>query len=435
MKIEQLHQLFLASKGVATDTRSIRSNQLFFALKGDNFNGNTFAWQALKKGASYAIIDEQEQAKGEKYIVVEDVLETLQKLANFHRKYLETPLLAITGSNGKTTSKEIISAVLRKKFELVATIGNLNNHIGVPLTLLSLKKSTEFGIIEMGANHHGEIGLLCKIAEPDYGYITNFGKAHLEGFGSVEGVVKAKSEMYDHLQGNKKLLFINADDPIQRKKLNYENTFSFGQSAEAEVSVKYPENTKTAAVEFQEKLFNSQLTGSYNAVNIAAAICIGTYFKIAPEHVEKAILSYSPQNNRSQLISVGSVSLLMDAYNANPTSMRAALESFKSYPAEKKIIFIGDMFELGSEAEKEHQDIVNYVSTCNFSQAYVVGKNFFKTNTAGGNIRKFESFDDLKESFGSLDTKNSLVLIKGSRGMALERLVDFFKAKENKASV
>ncbi len=302
MKIERLHELFLASKGITTDTRKIQRNQLFFALKGDNFNGNLFAEQAVNKSGSFAIIDEKDYATGDNFILVPDVLKTLQELATYHRNYLKIPILAITGSNGKTTSKELINAVLRRKFETIATEGNLNNHIGVPLTLLSMKKSTEFGIVEMGANHAGEIRDLCRIAQPDFGYITNFGKAHLEGFGSVEGVIRAKSELYDHLKQNGKLIFLNIDDPVQEKQLAYPSVFTFGSGEKADVKVEYPDTTKTAEVSHQGNLYSSVLTGNYNAVNIAAAICIGTYFKVPGEGISKAIANYTPKNNRSQLI-------------------------------------------------------------------------------------------------------------------------------------
>ena len=333
MKIEELHKLFLESKGVTTDTRKIKRDQLFFALKGDNFNGNLFAAQAVLKSGSYAVVDEEEYAVNDSFILVPNVLRTLQSLATYHRIFLQIPILAITGSNGKTTSKELINVVLKRKFETVATEGNLNNHIGVPLTLLSMKTSTEFGIVEMGANHPGEIRYLCEIARPDFGYITNFGKAHLEGFGSVEGVIRAKGELYEHLKSNEKLIFLNIDDPIQQIHSTYPKVFTFTHSKQASVKVEYPDTTKTAAVLYNGNLFTSVLTGNYNAVNIAAAITIGTYFKVPQEAMVKAIASYIPKNNRSQLVHLGENTLLMDAYNANPTSMHASLSSFENYPA------------------------------------------------------------------------------------------------------
>ncbi|HSI71062.1 MAG TPA: UDP-N-acetylmuramoyl-tripeptide--D-alanyl-D-alanine ligase [Gillisia sp.] len=434
MKIEKLYQLFLKSNGIATYTRSIRTNQLFFALKGENFNGNTFAWQAIKKGAAYAILDEEDYAQGDRYIVVRDVLKTLQDLATHHRKTLGLPILAITGSNGKTTSKELIYAVLRKKFNTLATTGNLNNHIGVPLTLLSLKSQTEFGIIEMGANHPGEIKMLCEIALPDYGYITNFGKAHLEGFGSLEGVIKAKSELYDHLKARQKHIFINADDEIQRKNLSYPHRFSFGENIDADVIVDYNIAGNTAAIKSNGETYLSSLTGSYNAVNIAAALCIGTYFRVQQESIKKAILDYFPKNNRSQILKIGNNTLLMDAYNANPTSMKAALESFSKASAPHKAVILGDMFELGKDSAKEHQEIVNYLETTGFDQIFLTGENFYNTDISEGNIRKFKSFEDLKNALKNSYLQNTYILIKGSRGMALERVTEILKEKETEGS-
>ncbi len=429
MDIEKLHNLFLQSSGIATDTRILKKDQLFFALKGENFNGNKFADQALEKEAGYVVIDESVIPKNDRYILVSDVLLTLQQLASYHRKYLGIPILAITGSNGKTTTKELINAVLSRKFNTVATAGNLNNHIGVPLSLLSMNKSTEFGIIEMGANHAKEIERLCEIAQPDCGYITNFGKAHLEGFGSIEGVIKAKSELYDYLKSHEKLIFLNADDPIQQKHRSYKNTFSFGTSGHEDVVVQYKDNLETAEVIQEGNLYKSNLTGSYNSRNIAAAICIGLHFKIPSWDIENAIASYNPQNNRSQIVKLGTVTFLMDAYNANPTSMTAALESFHKYPAENKIVILGDMFELGETSAEEHQEIMNLAETMNFKRAFLVGSNFNTTNSQKGKIEKFESFSDLAEKIKETDFHNSYILVKGSRGMALERILDVMKNK------
>jgi len=428
MNIQELHQLFLKSSGVATDTRCIEPNQLFFALKGENFNGNKFASQALKNGAGYAIIDENEVAQTEQLISVTNVLETLQELANFHRNHLGIPILAITGSNGKTTSKELICAVLSKKFNTVATVGNLNNHIGVPLTLLSMKRTTEFGIVEMGANHPKEIENLCKIAQPDYGYITNFGKAHLEGFGSIEGVIAAKSELYNYLKENNKFLFLNADDPIQQKQLSYKNSFSFG-SSKSDIPVEYIINKEYAEVLCNGFVFNSLLPGNYNAINMAAAICVGHYFEVPVKSIKESIANHTSQNNRSQIIELGKTTLLMDAYNANPTSMRAALESFNKFPANNKVAILGDMFELGATSEKEHQDLVTYLEKLNFSQVFLIGTNFKKAKANSPKIQQFEKFPELEEAIISTDLQNTKVLIKGSRGMALERLLDVFKRK------
>ena len=422
MKIKDLHKLFIESKGIATDTRKIQRNQLFFALKGDNFNGNHYAAQAVNKSGSHAIIDEAEYASGNKFILVTNVLKTLQDLATFHRNYLKIPILAITGSNGKTTSKELINAVLKRKFDTVATEGNLNNHIGVPLTILSMKTSTEFGIVEMGANHPGEIRALCEIAQPDYGYITNFGKAHLEGFGSVEGVIRAKSELYEHLKNNRKLIFLNLDDPIQQNHVTYSSVFTFGNNENADVKVEYPETIKTAVVMQNGNAYSSVLTGSYNAVNIAAAICIATYFKVPQKAIVKAIASYTPKNNRSQIVNLGNNTLLMDAYNANPTSMRAALESFKNYPSGSKWVILGDMFELGESSKLEHQEITSFVEKMDLAKAFLIGNNFYDVKVSDEKILKFKDFRDLEEALRSSPPDNCHILVKGSRGMALERV-------------
>ncbi|TBW27388.1 UDP-N-acetylmuramoyl-tripeptide--D-alanyl-D-alanine ligase [Gramella sp. KN1008] len=426
MNSARLHQRFLLCSGADTDTRKIKKDSMFFALKGDNFNGNKFAAEALQKGARYAVVDDKKYAENkEDYIVVKDVLEALQKLAIFHRNYLGLPILGITGSNGKTTTKELLQAVLSRKFKTIATKGNLNNHIGVPLTLLSMDGETEFGIVEMGANHQLEIEFLCSIANPDYGYITNFGKAHLEGFGSLEGVIKGKTELYKHLQEKNKLIFLNLDDEIQKKHHNYKHTFTFGESRLADVKMKYQRGLPTAQVLYNKTEFQSKLTGDYNTTNIAAALCIGLYFKVKFEEIQQAIQEYSPQNNRSQVIESGSNLIIMDAYNANPTSMHAALQNFKDLKTSKqKIAILGDMFELGSAAETEHQVIANFVENSNFSETYLLGDNFKRTNTSSDFIFKFKSMDSLKQHLEETNFENCYFLIKGSRGMALERALE-----------
>ena len=326
MEIEKLHTLFLECHSACTDTRKIDQNDMFFALKGDNFNGNAFASEALNTGAKYVIIDEAAYKISEQTIVVENVLETLQKLATFHRVYLKTPIIALTGSNGKTTTKELINATLSQKFKTTATVGNLNNHIGVPLTLLSMNQETEIGIVEMGANHQKEIAFLCNIAKPDYGYITNFGKAHLEGFGGVEGVIKGKSEMYTFLLANNKTIFVNANDPIQVEKTKSGNTFMFGNNKQkTDVIVTFLDAQPFVKCEYKNNIIESKLIGEYNFNNIAAAIAMGCYFKVDDESIKLAIENYNPINNRSQILEKNTNKIILDAYNANPTSMQAAL--------------------------------------------------------------------------------------------------------------
>ena len=422
MTIEQLHQLFLEFPQVCTDTRKISPNCIFFALKGDNFNGNKYAAQALEKGASYAIVDEEEFAGSDNTILVKNVLTTLQNLSQFHRNYCKAKVIGLTGSNGKTTTKELITAVLSKKYKTIATKGNLNNHIGVPLTLLSITPDTEMAIVEMGANHLNEIEFLCKLAEPDFGYITNFGKAHLEGFGSEEGVIKGKSELYDFLTSHNKSVFFNADDPIQKEKLSTViKKFGYSQNDNEFFNIKLIGADPFVKIAVGDIHITTQLVGSYNFTNCCAAILIGKYFNVEMDEIKKGIENYIPQNNRSQIIDKNGHHIILDAYNANPTSMKAALENFQQLKAHYKVAFLGDMFELGKTAEKEHQEICNIATNMNFDQVFLIGENFFKTKS---DCSKFKSFDHLKETLNNKTLKNATILIKGSRGMALERILD-----------
>ena len=424
MEIEALHSIFLEYPNISTDTRKIKENDIFFALKGDHFNGNTYAQQALDKGASYVIIDEEEFKVNEKTIVVKNVLQTLQQLANFHRNYSKAKIISLTGSNGKTTTKELIHAVLAKKYKTVATKGNLNNHIGVPLTLLSIKPETEIAIVEMGANHQKEISFLCKIAEPDFGYITNFGKAHLEGFGGVQGVIKGKSELYDHLTAYGKTIFLNADDPIQMEKLEaYPNKLGYSTDKSGFYNIRFLSANPFVSLQVDAIEINTQLIGAYNFTNCCAAVLMGNYFKVKLEEIKNAIENYAPDNNRSQIINKGGYHIVLDAYNANPSSMSAAIQNFSLLSNKKKILLLGDMFELGSSAEEEHQATVDLTQTLGFDNVYLIGENFYQTTTP---FQKFEKFEDLKNflSQNSLP-QESAILIKGSRGMALERILDF----------
>ena len=423
MIIEAIHKHFIKSSGICTDTRSINNNCLFFALKGANFNGNTFANNAIEKGAYKVIIDEKE-FQNDHSILVHNVLETLQELATFHRNYLNIPIIALTGSNGKTTTKELINVVLSKKYNTIATKGNLNNHIGVPLTLLAMNSNTEIGIVEMGANHHKEIELLCKIAKPDYGYITNFGKAHLEGFGSIEGVIEAKTEMYRYLKSKKNTVFVNFNDKKQRKHSEGINRYTFGDE-DQNCTIKLVDASNEVLLRYQNTTIQSHLIGQYNYTNIAASIAIGEFFKVTAEHIKAAIENFIPSNNRSQLLVKGTNNIILDAYNANPSSMMAALENFIQSQGDQKTVFLGDMFELGPDAEKEHQNIVSYIENNYKGTCYLVGENFNKTKVNASTIYKFKTFEALKRSLNRAPLNNQHILIKGSRGMALERVFKY----------
>jgi UDP-N-acetylmuramoyl-tripeptide--D-alanyl-D-alanine ligase len=417
MKTATLYNLYQQHFLVDTDTRNIRKNTIFFALKGDNFNGNTFAEQALKLGASYAVVDEKEFQTNDRILLVADVLKALQELANFHRKQLHIPIIGLTGSNGKTTTKELIHVVLSKKFNTIATKGNLNNHIGVPLTLLSMTNKTELGIVEMGANHQKEIEFLCTICEPDFGYITNFGKAHLEGFGGVEGVIKGKSELYTFLKANQKTAFVNADDAIQVEKTKEIKSVSFTTE-----TIQFLEVNPFVKLSYGNTTIQSNLIGKYNFTNIAAAIAMGTYFKISETAIKEAIESYIPANNRSQILTTKYNTIILDAYNANPSSMQVALENFDTLKAPSKVVILGDMFELGKESEHEHQAIVDLATAFNFDETYFVGENF---NIAKTNKPQFKTYQVFEDFLKKNPLKNYSILIKGSRGMRLERILEF----------
>jgi len=426
MDITFIHSLFLKCNSVSIDTRKIEPNSLFVAIKGEHFDANTFAKEALDKGASYVIIDNKVFYIDQRTILVEDSLIALQELAKFHREYLKLPIIALTGSNGKTTTKELIQLVLSKKYRTKATIGNLNNHIGVPLTLLSFGSDTEIGIVEMGANHKKEIEFLCELAKPDYGYITNFGKAHLEGFGGVEGVIEAKSEMYHYLSENDKLAFINLEDPIQVEKAKTLNSYSFGINKEnADVNITAVKANPFVEIGYSGLTISTHLIGLYNANNINAALTIGKYFGVNDNAIKDALESYIPENNRSQLISKGTNQIILDAYNANPSSMIVAIENFLQLENPNKIMILGDMFELGQESHLEHKAIVNLLSNEENIVCYFIGKAFYENKIDKDNFYFHETFDAFSNYLQKEKIKNSSILIKGSRGMALERTLDF----------
>ncbi|MBQ4915991.1 UDP-N-acetylmuramoyl-tripeptide--D-alanyl-D-alanine ligase [Maribacter sp. MMG018] len=423
MTINELHTIFLDNPSINTDTRKLRKGDIFFALKGANFNGNKYAAQALQNGASYAVIDEKEFLIDHRTILVDDVLRTLQHLGNYHRKQSKATVIGLTGSNGKTTTKELINAVLSQKYRTIATKGNLNNHIGVPLTLLSIKEDTEIAIVEMGANHLKEIAFLCELAEPDFGYITNFGKAHLEGFGSEQGVINGKSELYDYLISNNKGVFLNADDPVQKQKLDsYIKKYGFSSDDPKFYPIHFKKADPFVVLEVENITIHTKLLGAYNFTNCCAAIIMGKYFNVPLEHIKTSLEAYTPDNNRSQIINKNELKVILDAYNANPSSMRAALENFSKMNDDNKVLFLGDMFELGDSSLQEHDTIARLAVDLGFSNVVLIGENFKKVDCG---FDTFGSFEKLKEEFKNIEIPvPATVLIKGSRGMALERILE-----------
>ena len=414
MNIKALYQIYSSNYLVTTDTRAIKKGAIFFSLKGDQFNGNTFAKTAIEKGAKYAVIDDIDYQIEGKTILVNNVLQTLQKLANYHRKQLNIPIIGITGSNGKTTTKELIYAVLNTQFKTQATKGNLNNHIGVPLTLLSFTDKTEIGIVEMGANHQQEIEFLSSICEPDIGYITNFGKAHLEGFGGIEGVIKGKSELYTYLKKNHKLALIDSQNTKQLELTKEIERISL------DTSITISSTQPLLALNYKNEIIATQLVGAYNLNNLKAAIAIGVYFNITKKNIITSIHNYQPTNNRSQIIKKKSNTILMDAYNANPSSTRLALENFDEINHENKIVILGDMFELGTVSEKEHQAIVDLCDTLSINRCVFIGKHYSKTSAT----EKYLTVESFKENMNITPLEKSYTLIKGSRGMLLEQLLE-----------
>ena len=417
-----LYNIFRDAAGVSTDSRTLQAGQLFFALSGPNFNGNQFAKKALEKGAIAVVVDEDILITDNRVIRVENTLESLQTLSTEHRKTLGTTIIALTGSNGKTTTKELIHSVLSTTFTTVATQGNLNNHIGVPLTLLSLKEDTEIGIIEMGANHPGEIALLANIAQPDAGLITNFGKAHLEGFGSLEGVVKAKSELYDYLIKSNGLIFANADDSKIMAQLKGQDSITYGTETTARVAATLFTEEDTIRIEVDEQEIQTQLSGAYNGYNALAAYVIGRHFGVSPQNAKKALESYISKNNRSQLIRKKDLHITLDAYNANPTSMQAALASFSKKEG-KKIAVLGQMNELGKHTETEHKLLVDWIKTSSIDDCYWVGSAFAPFVSPD---KYFSTVDQAMDYFSKTPLGQASLLVKGSRSFTLEKLVNVF---------
>ena len=440
MNTKDIYQLYLQHPVISTDTRKIAADSLFFALKGDKFDANTFAKQAITAGAAYAIVDNPAYQLGEKCILVDDVLVALQDLARYHRKQLTIPVIGLTGTNGKTTTKELINAVLSQKFKTLATQGNLNNHIGVPLTILSIDRTHEIAVIEMGANHQKEIELLSSIAQPSHGLITNIGKAHLEGFGGVEGIKKGKGELYDFLAADGGVVFVNGDDAVlttMQKARSLSKVVLYGTSNKDNTVIgKLTENSPLLALEWTNKLsgetypVKTQLTGAYNLDNILAAICIGVYFELEADEINAGITGYQPQNNRSQIKQTETNTLICDYYNANPSSMQVAIENIGKLQADRKVLILGDMFELGDESPAEHAAIIKKALDTDVAERIFIGKDFagqesgIKNQESG--VKFYSTAEDAIEALRSEPIRNSTILIKGSRGMALERLVELF---------
>lgn len=424
MNIQALYQLFLQHPHIQTDTRKLKEGELFFALKGDNFNGNLFAGTAIERGAAAVIVDEDPGIKDDKIILTDNVLETLQSLAKHHRMQFDIPVLAITGSNGKTTTKELIHAVLSSHFKTYTTEGNLNNHIGIPLTLLKIKNDAEIAVVEMGANHQKEIESYCKYVLPNHGLINNVGKAHLEGFGGLEGVKKGKGELYDYIRAAGGTVFINLDlDYLREMSSGIRHLCSYG-TEKADVTGKLLAQGPYLQVQItkplQAKPIQTQLVGDYNTPNVLAAVCVGIYFKVPADKIQAAIENYQPSNSRSQLIKWESNEIILDAYNANPTSMRAAIENFAKRPGENKILMLGAMAELGEESLAEHRLIVELIQQFKWLKVVLVGGDF-------GNIHHpFPFFEDSGKAakwFENQFFSHSSILIKGSRSGKMEKII------------
>ena len=437
---KQLYQIYLQHPVISTDTRKIAPGSLFFALKGEKFDANTFAEQAIASGAAYAVIDNPEYQKGDRYLLVEDVLAALQDLARYHRRQLTIPVIGLTGTNGKTTTKELINAVLSQHFNTYATQGNLNNHIGVPLTILSINALHEAAVIEMGANHQKEIELLCTISQPSHGLITNVGKAHLEGFGGVEGVKKGKGELYDYLKASGGVTFVNSDSAdlmAMQHARSLKNVIFYGSiDLDNLVSGQLTENSPYLTLQWTNNAtgenyeVKSQLTGAYNLDNILAAICIGVHFKLSAEEINAGISGYQPKNNRSQITQTATNTLICDYYNANPSSMTVAIENLEKIEAKHKVLVLGDMFEMGKESAAEHEAIVKKAMETPVDERIFIGAEFVSQKSVVES-RKSEAifFSTVEDAIAGLKAKpirNATVLIKGSRGMALERLVELF---------
>lgn len=423
--IEEVYRLILKFPQIIIDSRNVIPHSVFFGIKGDHFDGNRFASEALSKGAAYAITDDPSMVVTDRHILVPDALETLQQIASIHRSRMNATIIAVTGSNGKTTTKELIGNVLSSTFPTVITEGNLNNHIGVPLTLLSLKENTSFAIVEMGANHPGEIASLCRIAKPDFGIITNIGKAHLEGFGNFDGVIRAKSELYDFIRQNNGTVFVNIDNPLLAKLSEGMNIFTYGSVENIACKGELVEKDPSLVIRWQggpqNGLIRTRLYGDYNFENVMASVAIGLYFGVDAEKINLAISSFQPENNRSQITRTDHNILVLDAYNANPSSMATALNNFRIYNAPSKMIILGDMMELGDHSLEEHSEIVALVRKLAFNRVCFIGEQFCLA-AKGGEELCFAGVRQAEKWFRNHPVRNMTIMLKGSRKMMLEKL-------------
>ena len=425
MNIERLYEIYQQYPSIQTDSRKIKAGDLFFALKGPNFNGNLFAKQALDAGAAYSIVDESSVVKDERIILTDDVLQTLQLLARHHRRQFKIPFVAITGSNGKTTTKELVHAVLSSKYKTYTTQGNLNNHIGIPLTILQVKKDAEMAVIEMGANHRGEIAAYCQYTLPTHGIITNCGKAHLEGFGGIEGVKKGKGELYDFIRETGGTVFAMWDYSYLREMSKGIATVIKYGTTEADYVGNILQAEPFLSVSMSNGVMipdiNTKLVGDYNLPNVLVAVAIGDFFKVPQEKIKEAIELYTPSNSRSQLLNWKSNQIILDAYNANPSSMKLAIENFAHLHADKKLLLLGGMAELGKESIQEHESIVDLIKKYKWSDVALVGGDFQKINHP---CKKFNNAQEAGQWLNRLELTNAYLLVKGSRSMQMEKVLE-----------
>ncbi len=426
MDIPELYKIFSAYPSISTDTRKDPNGSIFFCLKGPNFDANTFAEQALKNGAALVVSDDTSYAGNDKIAIVDDVLICLQELASHHRDQFIFPVIGLTGSNGKTTNKELMLAVLSRKYNTFATKGNLNNHIGVPLTLLSIPLNAELALVEMGANHQGEIRDLCQISKPDYGLITNIGKAHLEGFGGIEGVIKGKKELYDFIQKNNGEVFVNADDALLMELSSEIKRHTYGKTHQAEVKGVLIKKGQLIAIQVSDtthssSIISTQLVGDYNFTNLLAAAAIGLHFEVTFDDIVIGLSGYQPDNNRSQLVDTGRNKLILDAYNANPSSVSAAITNFAESGTSSKTVLLGQMMELGDESIAEHQQIIDLLQQLNLD-SMLVGKQFAACDLKGFSC--FETVQELKVNLKKNPLTNRQILVKGSRSMTMEKVLE-----------